>query len=208
LVLQERVINAMLKHSSNLNVAARIDEAIVILDEIFGRFGGSKHTSTRNLVARAMISKGGLLGQTKRHQEAVDVYKMILRRIGKTAGGEGTNEIIASVFNAIGFQMLCEAKKEWSNGRERSARSKLARAEEKIIAALGRTPGILMERAFALGNLAYISFLSGNQGKARKLLNEALRIGGTVIRKAELKDTTIYPVDQDKGFRALIKSIG
>jgi hypothetical protein len=87
-----------------------------------------------------------------------------------------------------------------------SARSKLARAEEKINAALERTPRIQIERALALGNLSYINFLSGNEGKARKLLSEALRIGD--IRKEELKDTTIYPLDQDKGFRALIRSIG
>jgi Flp pilus assembly protein TadD len=89
-----------------------------------------------------------------------------------------------------------------------SARAKLARAEERINAALARSPKIPIDRAVILGNLAYINFLRGNEGKARKLLNEALRIGGTAIRKAELKDTTIYPLDQDKGFRALIRSIG
>jgi tetratricopeptide (TPR) repeat protein len=206
-VRQQRVINAMLQQSSNFNAADQRDRAIGILDEIFNRFAGSKHISTKKLVARAMISKGGLLGQMNRHRDAVDVYKVILHRVGKSTG-EGANEIRASALNAIGFQLLCEAKLERSNGHEHSARSKLTRAEEKINAALERTPQIQMERALALGNLSYINFLSGNEVKARKLLNEALRIGGTVIRKAELKDTTIYPLDLDKGFRALIRSIG
>nr|MBA3441711.1 SIR2 family protein [Pyrinomonadaceae bacterium] len=121
--------------------------------------------SLREMVAKALVSKGYRLGVLNRNEEAVAAYDEVVKRFGE-ATEAGLREQVAWALNGIGFQMICEAKQSWANDDEQLARSILFKAQEKITSALERAP----ENPVLLGNQGYIAFLLGDKARAHELL--------------------------------------
>ncbi|MBV6506564.1 MAG: hypothetical protein ILNGONEN_02143 [Syntrophorhabdaceae bacterium] len=200
--VRELVARALIIKAAALETLNRHEEMIAVCDEVVKRFENASEVAVRKLVAIALGGKGVALGTLNRNEEEIAVYDEVVKRFGD-ASEAAVREQVAMALNSIGFQMLCEAKEAWANGDEYKAKTLLINAQEKIVAALERTP----EAPIKLGNQGYIAFLLGNKAEAREIITRAIALGGEEIRQAELKDADIHPLPQDEEFKQLVLSI-
>jgi hypothetical protein len=70
-----------------------MEEAIAVFDDIVARFGTASETVLREAVARALLNKGGALGELGRNEEAIAVCDDVLGRFG-TASEPTLREVI------------------------------------------------------------------------------------------------------------------
>lgn len=180
----------------------RLEEALAAYEQVVGRFGEAEESELRERVAEALVKKGHVLGELKRPEEELVAYAHVMERFGK-AEEAALREQVAWALNGKAFSFLCDAKRLWRGGEEGQARALLGNAEKDIRDALGRMP----DSAIALGNHGYITFLLGRKDEARKILAQAIALGGESVREAELQDAEIHSLPQDEEFKDLVRSI-
>lgn len=200
--LRTLVARAMVYKGNGLYVLNRSEEAIAAYEAVVLRFGDATAPALRTHVARAMVNKGHSFFALDRSEEAIAAYEAVVQRFGD-ATEHALREQVARALNSIGFRIIYDAKRLWAAGNEASGKELLLRANEKLHQGLLRAP----ENAYILGNLGYISFLSGRQDEARELLTRAISLGGEKVRKGELDDADIHALPQDEAFKELVRSI-
>lgn len=77
-----QIAKSLLLRAAVVEALERPDEALDLLGEITERFGESKDADVRPYVAEAMSDRGGLLGRTGRHAEAIAAYDAAILRFG------------------------------------------------------------------------------------------------------------------------------
>ena len=193
---------AMRDKGSRLGASDRSEEAITVFDDVVKRFGEVPEPALRAQAAMALRDKGSLLSALDRSEEAITVFEDVIRHFGE-ATEQAVRVQVGNALSAIGIEILRAAKRLLATGDQRSALSNLAKAREKLEAARECKPN----GASILGTLGYVAFLSGDEEEARKLLTDAIRLGGEEIRQGELADADIHPLPQDEAFKELVRSI-
>jgi tetratricopeptide (TPR) repeat protein len=108
--------------------------------------------------------------------------------------------------NGLAFAKVLHAKKEYRRGRPQAARRSLEEARCQIRDLLARRPEGRL-KALALGNKAYIHFLLGDPQASRLVLREALELGGSDLRRAEILDSKTESITSDREFRKLVEDV-
>jgi len=200
--LQEQVAKALLNKGITLGQLGHTDQEVQTYDLLIQRFGQASEPALLEQVASALLYKGVTLGQLHRSEEAIQAYDALLARFGQTSE-PALQERIAAALNGIGVQMLRAGKRLWAEGDEKTARARLAEAQQKFAAALQRAP----DNPRILGNQAYVLCLLGDSDAARPLLTRAIELGGEELRQDALTATETSPISQDEAFKTLLASI-
>ncbi len=199
--LQGQVANALINKGAVLSRLNRSEAAITVYDNVVERFGNRTEPALVEPVAKALVNKGVVLRSLNRSEAAITVYDNVVERFGNRTEPALQGQVAMALGNR-GFQMLCQAKKNWSQDLGK-ARDLLLIAQEDTLSALERMP----ENPIYLGNIGYIEFLLGNRDKARSLLTKDIKLGGERIRQDALENSQIHPVPQDVAFRQLVNSL-
>ena len=96
---------------------------------------------------------------------------------------------------------MLKAKRAWLDTVSRT--QLLANARSQFDRSLERHA----QNAFAIGNLGYVLFLSGEREEAKKLLQRALSLGGEALYQATIKDIETATVPGDAEFSELLNQI-
>ncbi|REG19051.1 hypothetical protein ATI61_1231, partial [Archangium gephyra] len=135
-----------------------------------------------------------------RRQEAIDCYEQVLSRFGD-AKEVSLREQVAMALNSIGFDLLLESKRAWSDEDLRTRG--LVAAEARFSRAREQDPNDY----FVLGNLAYVNFLSGRRELVSEMLQRAFELGGEELYKETIKDSEKNTVPEDAEFRVLVEKV-
>lgn len=200
--LFEQVAKALLNKAIALGQLGRSDEEVQTYDLLIQHPGQSSQPALQEEFAKALLYKGLTLSQLNRSEEAIQAYEALLARFGQTSE-PGLLELVAGALNGVGVQILRAAKRLWSQGDEKTARARLAEAQQKFAAALQRAP----DNPRILGNQAYAHSLLGDSDAARPLLTRAIELGGEELRQDALTATETFPISQDEAFKTLLASI-
>ena len=78
--VQESVARALAKKGVILGLLKKLDEAILVYDELLRRFNDSPEPALREQVVRTLVNKGVAFGQLNRPNQAIDIYDTVLQR--------------------------------------------------------------------------------------------------------------------------------
>jgi tetratricopeptide (TPR) repeat protein len=198
--LREQVARALGNKGIALDKLGHHEDAIKSFDDVLVRLGTATELVLRRQVAMALLMKGYSIGQLGRYEDEIKIYDDVLARFG-TATEVELREQVAGAENGKGFAQLTIAKQRWTNKAERQLR--LQQALECFVRALA----VPTDRAMVLGNQAYALFFLGRSEDAHSALKQAFAEGGVRSRDLELKDTELFTVPEDEGFRSLISKV-
>jgi tetratricopeptide (TPR) repeat protein len=157
------------------------------------------------LVARAWKFKAIALSEGRSVEQAVDVYRTLIRRFRRSDHPD-EKEACDLAMNGIAYHAILCAKRSLRGGQRSAARNRLNSSQQWLKKLLEREPAQRL-LSFALGNLAYACFLLGDIAGSRKRIRQAIALGGEELRTAELRDTRLHPVAEDPEFRTILRSV-
>ena len=198
-----RISVAKVLHNKAFKLAEleRNEESMALYDEVLRRYEQDQDFEFREQVANSLYNKALIFRKMGQNEEEKKVYQAIVKRY-EEATEPVLRKIVASAFNSLGFRELVNAKALLKNDLQ-AGQKELRRAAENIDAAIERNP----EDPVMIGNQAYIAFLLGRHDEARKLLTQAIQLGGERIRTAELQDADINRLPEDDEFCEMVQSI-
>jgi hypothetical protein len=200
--LREVVAQALLNKAFTLRDLDRSEEALATYEEVARLYGDAPEASMVEHVARALAIKGFTLTKLNRIEEGMAVFNQLINRYSN-AGEVGLQELVGSAHNAIGFQLIIQAKALRLVRDENSAQEKLKLAHENLTAALKQAP----DDPVILGNQAYAMFLSGQKAESEEVLRRAILLGGDKTRREELEDANINRLPEDDEFSEMVRSL-
>lgn len=181
----------------------RNKEAIATYIKVTAQFGSATELALREKVAEAMFAKGYTLGQMNGSEEEIATYDELITQFG-SATELALREQVAKALIGKGFRLLCMAKANWENPI--LASELLAKANDACELAISKNS----DNGLAHGNLAYISWLQGDEVAAEQHFRTGLAStteGGETLYKGTLTDFDIHPIEPDHGFRALVEKL-
>jgi hypothetical protein len=199
---KQAVAGALVSNALELEAAGRLEGALAAVNEFLGSFSGSVDPAVRKNELGMLVTKPVLLARLARGREAVESADQAHARMSG-ARDEQAEKLAPLALAAGGFARLVLGKQLWQGGDEAGARRWLEAADERLREAVEKGP----EHASSMATAAYVAFLLGEKDRARGLMAQALTRGGDKIREAALKESSIYPLPQDEGFRELVRSI-
>jgi tetratricopeptide (TPR) repeat protein len=200
---QERVAKALYNQAVMLATREQTDAALAVYENLRAQFDKVDEPSYQELVAKSFINEGLIYSNRNEYEVAIKCTQEVIRRFADSTN-EQVREPVAYAHNALGFDMIREAKQLWQGGDETAARAKLAQALAEINNSLRYAPTF----AYAWGNLGYIQFLQGQQDEAQASLIKAVQFGGEEMKPLEIEDSHMNEIPAlDEQFRALVNSI-
>lgn len=198
--LQEIVATASVGKGAALDRLGRYQDAIDVYDDAIQRLGAARQPSAQECLARALANKATSLSHLHRYDEAKTLFDAVLERLGASTATPLRKQV-AHALNGKGFVLLMWAKTLWA--QEIARKENLETALACFCKALEHTT----DKPVALGNQGYTLFLLGRSPESRESLRQALREGGQRLYDAELEDSRMSPVPEDKAFRALLDEL-
>lgn len=175
-------------------------KALSIYDSVIERFSESTSHYAREQAAKSMVNKCSILAIMENWEQQKSCLRSFFEWEERHRE-DGFNSQLSKALNGYGFVILCEAKKYWSD--EALRRQKLNEAYQYFQDAVACND----QDAFALGNIAYCSYLMGrNDVDFSEKIKDALLIGGEHLYTSTLTDFLIHPVqDLDDKFEAILR---
>ncbi|HGS5706889.1 TPA: hypothetical protein ACMDWE_003046, partial [Vibrio cholerae] len=153
-------------------------------------------------VVKAMLNKGVTQGQLNLSEQEIQTYNDLIAYVGDDQT-PALREHVATVFNQVGFTLLCQSKSLIQKSEFDGANILLNQALEKFeLAIREHASGI------CIGNKAYALALLGQLEGSEQMFANALRAevdGGETLYQGTLKDFDIHPIEQDKAFRETVE---
>lgn len=197
--LQEQVAKALLNKGVALGQIKRTEDELAIYDDLLQRFGDSKQMTLKEYVAKALGNKGLALGQMQRLEEEIAVYDEMLRQFAHSQEPV-LQAIVSNTLNSKGYAILLSAKRCRNDVPQQRVLIQIALDNFKRAI----TSAEVGEHSVILGNQAYALFLLGRQTESESLLRQALALGGQSLYEAELADSHLHPLPEDKIFREML----
>lgn len=194
---QAQVAESIFSRGVMLGKLGRHEEEIAIYDQIIARFGEAVEPVLLEGAARAMLYKGATLSDLNRCEEEVAILNQLIARFGEVVD-PAFRDIVVGAINNLGFNLVLQAKRVWSDVGARNQLLDAARL--KFDSALIRDANAPLSNC----NFGYVMFLSGKRDQASEPLRRALTLGGEALYQAALKDTETDTVPEDGEFRALL----
>ncbi|NOT19357.1 MAG: hypothetical protein HOP24_03655 [Sideroxydans sp.] len=94
-----QIARTLLNAGITLGQMKRIDEAIVMYDEVVLRFGEATEAALREQVANALVNKGVTLGQMNRNDEEIAVYDEVVLRFGEATEAALREQVATALVN-------------------------------------------------------------------------------------------------------------
>lgn len=178
------------------------EEAITLYDRIINTFGNSPDPELKELVANSRFNKSVMFGSLNRHEEALSVLQGIIEIYGASTEPL-LQKIVGRTLNDMAFYSIVIAKESRLRGDAEASLQQLQQAEMYITHAMVKEGN----KALRLGNHAYIAFLLGRKDEAKKLLTQAISLGGEQTRQDEVDDSYINELPEDAQFREMVAAI-
>ena len=201
--LQEHIVSAYLNKGVLLTDKKNMpNEAIACYDQVIQRVGSSTDQTLSVVSVNALSNKASALTALDRLDEANSIYDSIFQQFGSSTI-PSLKDISNRCLNGKGYILILRAKLAWE---DEASRAKNLQEALQLFNAADYTLQKNVEE-FLLGNLAYCLWLLERSAETIDPLTKALKIGGSSLRDAELKDTEIHSVPPDAGFRDLINKV-
>lgn len=194
---------ALFNQAIALGQLKKHDAAIAVFDQLISRYAGDNSVALRQQVAKAIVSKGAAHGELGDHDKEIATYEQVIDTYSADPA-PALREQVAIAMNGRGFVHLIGAKTEWASPA--SAHKHLSEAKKVLQSALERKTAWGM----ALGNLAYVHWLLGEQQQAEEYFRsgmEATEDGGEKLYKPTLNDIAMHPIPEDEGFKAMVERL-
>ena len=200
--LRYQVARAMYNKGATYGQIDQQQQALEAYRAMLDRFHEATEPAIRDLVAWAMYEAGVSLDHVQQPAEAEKQYRAVVDRFAADTSPD-CREVWASAMNALGDNVVSQAKNAWNSQDEQASRQRLHEALGYYEKALERAP----DDPYILGSRAYAEFLQGNHDEARKLLTRAIPVGGEELRSAVLEFALQHPLPQDDDFKTLLDAI-
>ncbi|MBJ6954892.1 hypothetical protein JG654_00830 [Vibrio cholerae] len=200
--LREYVVKAMLNKGVRQGQLNQSEQEIQTYNDLIAFVGDDQTPALRESVAMAMVNKGVTQGQLNLSEQEIQTYNDLIAYVGDDQT-PALREHVATVFNQVGFTLLCQSKSLIQKSEFDGANILLNQALEKFeLAIREHASGI------CIGNKAYALALLGQLEGSEQMFANALRAevdGGETLYQGTLKDFDIHPIEQDKAFRETVE---
>jgi tetratricopeptide (TPR) repeat protein len=194
---------ALFNRGISLSLLNRHDEACTTYKQLIETFSLDSAPIIRVIVASAMSNMGITLGRMQKPVEAIAIDEKLIATYSSDTN-PAIREQVANAYNGKGFVRLMEAKKAWNNKDQ--ALSLLHEAQADLLASLE----LHANSGIALGNLAYVQWLLGNQQDAKEHFCTALSAaqhGAEELYRGTLNDVVTDATPEDAAFRDMIERL-
>jgi tetratricopeptide (TPR) repeat protein len=203
LLICESVVQSLFNKGVVLTQLLRLDESITVYDEVVKKYGDYVESVICELIARSLFNKGLIFSKLQRGDEFMDVYDELYNRFGENTE-PAIRECVTRGLEIKSHALLMIAKQCWESQTE--MQTWLAEASVIFKKNHDRCNG--NDLAKNLAKQAYTAhLLNDSESYVRKLMHEALRLGGLNVYQAMLSDLAQIPIPPDSQMRFLLDDV-